>query len=85
MQKLHLAGVSVFPRSTDGVGGSGASCCAVKYARAAGWIGICSIRLAPYLPYFAILQSKFFFVVRHKTTESQNKSGLRTVFTYEIH
>lgn len=53
-------------RSTERIRGSGASCCAVKYARAAGWIGICSIRLAPYLPYSPLfnLSSSLLFITK---------------------
>jgi hypothetical protein len=75
----------VLPRSTERIRGSGVSCCAVKYARAAGWIEICDIRLAPYLSYSPLFNLKFVVVVHRKTTESQNKSRLRTVFTYEVH
>src|SRR5258708_37041884 len=64
-----LGGVSALPRSTERIRGSGASCCAVKYARAAGWIGICSIRLAPYLFYSAPfnLSSSLLFITKQPT------------------
>ena len=84
-RNFHLAGASGLPRSTERIRGSGVSCCAVKYARAAGWIEICDIRLAPYLSYSPLfnLSSSLLFITKH--TKGQNKSRLRTVFTYEVH
>ena len=55
--------------------GSGASYCALKCARAAGWIAICSIRLSPYLPYSLLFKLNSLLLFIRKQPKARINPG----------
>ena len=83
-RNFHLAGASGLPLATERIRVR-RELLRRKVRSRRRWIGICSNRLAPYLSYspFFNLSSSLLFITKH--TKGQNKSRLRTVFTYEVH